>query len=97
MASLPNASVLRSSLGRSQQGPTTKSNLELVDADGIGKAMRLLRAGRYDRYIEARHMRTLEQAGYVRAGKVDWNRVEALVRRADVFAMLRNLAVRILP
>ena len=60
MASLPNASVLRSSLGTSQRGPTTKSNLELVDADGISKAMKLLRTGNYDTYIGARHIPTCQ-------------------------------------
>jgi len=94
MANLPNARVLRSSLGTSQQVLATKSNLDLVDADGISKAMTWLRSGSYDRYIGAKHMRTLEQAGYARAGKLDWNRIEVMVRRADVFAMLRTFAMR---
>jgi hypothetical protein len=68
--------------------------LELVDADGISKAMKLLRTGNYDTYIGARHMGTFERSGYARSGKVDWNRLEAFVRRTDVFALLRTLAER---
>ena len=39
-------------------------------------------------------MGTFERSGYARSGKVDWNRLEAFVRRTDVFALLRTLAER---
>jgi len=94
MATLPNARVVLSSVSGTTRVSSTKTPLQLVDANGVSTAMSWLRGGGYDRYIGAKHMRTLEQAGYARAGKVDWSKAETQFRRSDVFAMLRGLASR---
>ena len=65
-----------------------------ADSTSIGRALNLLSSGRFDKYIGSKFLSQLEDSGFARAGRVDWNLVAGLFNRSDVASLLRTLVSR---